>query len=236
MKGVGCMADALYTAANSMATHAPTASSSLGTITAGSDVLISNFAGLKNLVDDLASLADAFKTSGFYTPVGMITPFGGSSAPTGWFICDGTAKSRSTYSDLFNVIGTNYGVGDGSTTFNLPDLRGRATIGSGQGSGLTNRTLGGVLGGETLPAHSHSGTTAANNRGHDHGIYVSGSSQGDPNQATAVFGAWQTGAWRGSIIGGESQNHTHTFTTSTEGTGTHGVMQPSLVINYIIKA
>ena len=60
----------------------------------------------------------------------------------GWLICNGAAVSRTTYATLFAVIGTTYGAGDGSTTFNLPDLRGRTPIGAGQGTGLTNRTLG----------------------------------------------------------------------------------------------
>ena len=58
-------------------------------------------------------------------PVGSIISFGGTIAPTGWLLCDGAAVSRTTYSDLFAVIGTNFGYGDNSTTFNIPDLRGR---------------------------------------------------------------------------------------------------------------
>lgn len=54
---------------------------------------------------------------------GIITAYGGTTAPTGWLLCDGSAVSRETYSDLFKAIGTTYGTGDGSTTFNLPDLR-----------------------------------------------------------------------------------------------------------------
>ena len=93
-------------------------------------------------------------------PVGGILMYGGTSAPTGYLLCDGNAVSRTTYASLFNVIGTNFGTGDGSTTFNVPDLRGRSPIGTGQGSGLTNRTLGAKAGEEThvltiaeMPAH-----------------------------------------------------------------------------------
>jgi len=57
-------------------------------------------------------------------PAGMISLFGNSTAPTGWLQCNGAAVSRTTYSDLFAAIGTVYGVGDGSTTFNVPELRG----------------------------------------------------------------------------------------------------------------
>jgi microcystin-dependent protein len=62
-------------------------------------------------------------------PTGTLTAFAGSTAPSGWLVCDGAAISRATYSTLFGVIGTSYGAGDGSTTFNLPDLRGRVPVG-----------------------------------------------------------------------------------------------------------
>lgn len=62
-------------------------------------------------------------------PIGTIVTFAGNTAPTNWLICDGSAISRTTYSDLFNVLGTTYGNGDGSSTFNLPDLRTRVAVG-----------------------------------------------------------------------------------------------------------
>lgn len=65
----------------------------------------------------------------YSSPTGLISPFAGSSAPTGWLICDGSAVSRATYSSLFSVIADSYGVGDGSTTFNLPNLKNRIPIG-----------------------------------------------------------------------------------------------------------
>lgn len=64
-------------------------------------------------------------------PAGVVLPFAGSSIPTDWLACDGTAKSRTTYAVLFAAIGTTYGAGDGSTTFNLPNLGGRSIIGAG---------------------------------------------------------------------------------------------------------
>ena len=62
-------------------------------------------------------------------PSGSIIVYAGSSAPTGWLFCDGSAISRSTYATLFGIISTSYGVGDGSSTFNLPDIRGRVVAG-----------------------------------------------------------------------------------------------------------
>lgn len=69
----------------------------------------------------------------FLTPTGSVVPFAGASAPNHWLMCDGAAVSRTDYSRLFDLIGTTYGDGDGSSTFNVPDLRSRVAIGAGQG-------------------------------------------------------------------------------------------------------
>lgn len=97
-------------------------------------------------------------TGGDAAPTGSITHFAGSTVPDGWLECDGSAISRTTFSDLFNEIGTTWGVGDGSTTFNLPDLRGRFIHGEGSG-----RSVGDLAGEEShqltvneIPSHSHS--------------------------------------------------------------------------------
>lgn len=70
-------------------------------------------------------------------PLGTINAFGGTTAPEGWLLCQGQALSRTEYKDLFDVIGTNFGSGDGSTTFNLPDMR-EATF---KGAGTTSKTV-----------------------------------------------------------------------------------------------
>lgn len=67
-------------------------------------------------------------------PLGTINAFGGTTAPEGWLLCQGQTISRTEYADLFAVIGTNFGSGDGSTTFNLPDLRGEFLRGAGTNS------------------------------------------------------------------------------------------------------
>jgi hypothetical protein len=82
-------------------------------------------------------------------PVGGVVMYGGSVAPPGWLYCDGRAVSRTTYSSLFAVIGTTFGTGDGSTTFNLPDLESegaaamKTAIGAGTGvsQGTTNNLV-----------------------------------------------------------------------------------------------
>ena len=63
------------------------------------------------------------------TPVGVITAYAGDTAPNGWLLCDGSAVSRTTYANLFSVLGTKCGAGDGSTTFNLPNIKGRSLVG-----------------------------------------------------------------------------------------------------------
>lgn len=91
--------------------------------------------------------------------VGSIIPFAGSTIPTGFLVCDGRAIDRSTYSQLFDVIGTTYGSGDGISTFNLPNLVGRTFVGASQTLDIGNN------GGEE--AHSLLSTEFAE---HDHGI------------------------------------------------------------------
>jgi microcystin-dependent protein len=92
-----------------------------------SDAKIPSQLAVKTYVDTVAATT-------YLVPTGAIIPYGGSSAPTNWLLCDGTAVSRSTYATLFGVIGTAYGAGNGSTTFNLPDFRGRTTVGAGTGT------------------------------------------------------------------------------------------------------
>lgn len=88
-------------------------------------------------------------------PTGQITAFGGASAPTGWLLCNGSAVSRTTYAALFAVLSTNFGTGDGSTTFNLPDLRQRFPLGkAASGTGVTLGSTGGAI------DHAHSLSTA----------------------------------------------------------------------------
>ena len=104
------------------------------------------------------------RTSALPSQVGDLKPFAGSTVniSQNWEVCDGAAISRTAYPELFAMIGTTFGAGNGSTTFNKPDLRGRTPIGAGAGSGLTNRVLGTTGGEEShvqtlaeLAAHFH---------------------------------------------------------------------------------
>lgn len=105
---------------------------------------------------------------------GTLFVFGGTTAPRGFLLADGSAVSRATYFALFAVIGTTWGAGDGSTTFNLPDMRGRVPIGAGAGPGLTARAIGAVGGEEahvlsTAEAGPHAHTIPAQGA-HAHGL------------------------------------------------------------------
>jgi len=103
-------------------------------------LVLSNISAfMKTLLNDVNAL-EARATLGV-SPPGVISPYAGSSAPSGYLLCDGAEVSRTTYADLFAVISTTFGVGDGSTTFNLPDMRGIFPRGAG-----TNGTLGSVGG------------------------------------------------------------------------------------------
>ena len=155
------------------------------------------------------------------TPTGVVLPFAGSAAPSGWLLCDGSTVSRTTYATLFGVIGTTYGSGDGSTTFALPDLKGRVPAGkeatasrlTTAGSGVDGATLGATGGAEThtlttpqIPSHTHN----------------TGATIGGRNTTS---GGGETIVYAGS-----------TYTsTSTGGGGAHNNTQPTIVLNYIIK-
>lgn len=154
--------------------------------------------------------------SGDTLPIGAITEYAGATAPTNWLICDGSAISRSTYADLFNVIGTTYGQGDGLTTFNLPDYTGRVPV--GKDTNDTDFDTLGKTGGEKthtltiqeMPSHSHTLNTGAT-------AMVSG---GSNDMA-------QTGGTR---------TYDYLRMGTTGGSQPHNILQPYITQNYIIKA
>lgn len=153
---------------------------------------------------------------------GIIQMFAGTTPPTGWLLCDGSAVSRTTYATLFAAIGTTWGNGDGSTTFNLPDLRGRAPIGAGTGSGLTARTLGGTLGSENIQAHTHSFTQPTITAKYKNDTTASGSARRYVQDGTQTSTTLATAS--GGAVGA----------VSGASTGSAGNMQPSAVVNFII--
>ena len=157
-------------------------------------------------------------------PSGSLMPYAGSSAPTGYLLCDGAAISRTTFSALFALVGTTYGSGDGSSTFNIPDLRGRVIAGqddmggvsanrlTGLSGGVDGDILGGSGGAEThtlsiaqMPAHTHSLQNGVGTKSNsfDSGTFVASDASGN--------------------------------TGSQGGGGAHNNVQPTFILNYIIK-
>ena len=110
-------------------------------------------------------------------PPGVVESYAGATAPEGWLICDGSAVSRTTYKELFDVLGTTYGAGDGSTTFELPDCRGEFVRGLDGGRGVdSGRTLGSAQGFQ-LGQHNHpTGNLSVGNHTHPSGNLNTGNS------------------------------------------------------------
>ncbi|WP_049757466.1 phage tail protein [Candidatus Puniceispirillum marinum] len=194
---------------------------------------------------DTAAIADGSITAaklasgavggtGFFA--GMVMPYGGNTAPTGWLMMYGQAISRTTYADLFQAIGTTYGAGDGTNSFNVPDLRGRTIAGQDDmgGGGSANRltspingdTLGATGGSEShtlseaeLPAHTHGG-------GGTISIPV-GENNTQPNNVSGLVSVTSSG---------NPATYTVSGTSGSVGSGTaHNNVQPTIILNYIIK-
>lgn len=136
------------------------------------------------------------------SPAGVISAFAGISAkvPSGWLLCDGREVSRADYAKLFDVIGVAYGEGNGSTTFNIPDLRGRFPL------GLSTSYMLGQTGGETshilttneMPSHTHT------QNGHNHAVTVNSGGSHTHTATTSSNGS-----------------HSHSGTTASAGAHTH---------------
>ena len=115
-------------------------------------------------------------------PPGMMAPFAGSSSPSGWLLCDGSAVNRITYSDLFAVIGITHGQGDGSTTFHLPDPRGRTIRGVDGGAGLDPDAAGRTAPNAGANSGDNVGSIQADlTRAHGHPVVDPGHSHTIPN-------------------------------------------------------
>lgn len=187
---------------------------------------------------DLENFAESLRNA--LIPTGSILATGRAAAPAGFLLCQGQAVSRTTYAVLFAAIGTSYGAGDGVTTFNLPDLRGRMPAGVDGGVGrltIQPNTLGKSGGDQNMPAHGHNngGGTSVESVVHVHNLgwfantRHEGSGFGYPD--VNVGGNTQTSS--------ESAFHTHVLTgrTQNEGTGNSaaGNLPPYQTVNFMIK-
>lgn len=173
-------------------------------------------------------------------PVGTISMFAGAAAPTGYRLCDGTAVSRTTFSALFAAIGTTYGVGDGSTTFNLPNLQQRFPL--GKATSGTGATLGGTGG-----AIDHTHTSAA----HSHTLSNAGAAKitGGGSPSDTIMERVSVATWTANLTTSPDVPWAAPGTppTSAQGAGLTGSTDsatpgstgsnnpPFLVVNFIIK-
>lgn len=147
-------------------------------------------------------------------PSGVLWPFAMSSLPAGWLACDGTAVSRTTYAALFAAIGTIWGSGNGTTTFNIPNFAGRTLVGIGTGTAVdaTAWSLAQNKGAET---HS---LTAAENGEHDHGGVPTAAGDTDRGTLASTFSL------------------DNSANTDTSGSGDpHNNLQPSVGVVWAIK-
>jgi microcystin-dependent protein len=171
---------------------------------------------------------------GFSMPTGAVIDYAGAVAPSGYLLCDGSAVSRTTYAALFAILGTVYGAGDATSTFNVPDFRGRTAVGSGSGTapGATTWTLGQTKGSETqtlteanLPAHNH--RVLGFDDPDDGDCYGLGTNNGRGLGGRGINSA-DTNYFEENV-GGEK------FIEDAGGGTGHNNLQPSLTVNKIIK-
>lgn len=175
---------------------------------------------------------------------GTLYDYAGGTVPDGTLLCDGSSKLVADYPDLFAVIG--YTWGGAGANFNVPDIRGRAKIGSGQGSGLSNRTLAQAIGVENqaistaqMPSHSHGGSVSFNGA-HSHSITTDAwrnINEGDGNTIGLPLHGNNVLVSGGTVPGmgtNPSTNHNHGI--NAEGSGqAHNNMQPCTVVTAVIK-
>lgn len=219
--------------------------------------LVGDHGGLSGLGDDdhtqylNESRHEAVDHSGLITavPTGTVLPFAGSSAPSGYLVAVGTAVSRTTYSGLFAVIGTTYGSGDGSTTFNLPDLGGRVVAGketsasrltSGT-SGVAGNTLGAAGGDQRYHQHNHTDSGHTHTQAaHSHTFSWTAGNPAGGNVGQDATLSGSPGFTAAGFSTPSLSNATPTINSGNavignSGSGSSQNVQPTIVLNYIIK-
>lgn len=180
----------------------------------------------------------AFSPYEAMVPTGSTQMFAGTSAPRGWLIADGSAVSRTTYATLFSVIGATYGAGNGSTTFNLPDLRGVVVRGVDRGRGLDPSRVQGSYQGDLFASHNHPVSVTIGNAGiHTHSVNGTtdqagpvGDFAGTSSLATGAFSrigsidsktrgaGWGESLWSRYRLSGL---HTHLVSGTANSSGEH---------------
>lgn len=184
--------------------------------------------------DGISVSSDAVPGGFDLIPPGVMMPYAGSTAPDGWLLCDGSAISRTTYANLFAVLSTTFGSGNGTSTFNIPNTSGRTIVGAGTGArdgesgtgaisggtALTARALGAWTGKESntiastnLPPHTH----GVNSHAHLFTITSSSPSSGGPSSNATSTESAGIGSPSPSGTASTSISHSH----GTQGNGSH---------------
>ena len=167
------------------------------------------------VTDSSNKIDDGFLTYG--TPIGSLTAYASSTAPIGWLLANGQAVSRTTYADLFAVIGVIYGTGDGSTTFNLPDVTGKSIV-----MASSTQT---ALDGQNRATLGSIGTTTSHTM-----------SIGEMPAHTHTTAFRDTGGAVGDIVGGNGNNVQGSDPSSSTGGGAaFNTLDPYIILYYIIK-
>jgi microcystin-dependent protein len=174
-------------------------------------------------------------------PAGSILTYAGTEVPRGWKNCNGTELERKFYPELFKAIGTKYGTGNGSTTFNLPNFKGRVPVCTDLSQSEFDE-IGKIGGAKThtlsineMPSHNHGGTTSIN------GLHLHSYTDTYRTGTQDIFAASGSG-----ITAADETSTTETKNTSLNGNHdhiigsqgnnqSHNILQPYIVINYIIK-
>jgi len=169
-------------------------------------------------------------------PTATIVPWTTSSVPTGFLECDGAAVSRSTYATLFGLVGTTYGAGNGSSTFNVPNLADNVAVGKSGNKALASTggantvavTATGNVGGSTANATLSTGQLASHS--HPGGVSQAGTTAPNPNPSVAKVNVTNTGST------GSGQGHSHNMSANFSGSAVNAaILQPFLTLIYIIK-
>ena len=161
-------------------------------------------------------------------PSGTVVAYGNTTAPAGWLVCNDQAVSRTTYARLFAIIGTSFGVGDGSSTFNVPDLRDRAVLGYGTNNASMGTATTGAAASAVMASATKNGVTTATNTT---GSTTQTITVGNHNVATSA----KDSSTASSVNSVNTSGHTHSIPSLSVNGFSVNTTLPSQVLQYIIK-